>query len=751
MLQSIFKIRNLAAFAMGVVWVLFWEKQYDWLIVMLVLVLIVLYVVQKKWFQFVCTPLIYGAIGVAYAVLRVQWALQQQWPVEMYPQATFVSIRVDSLVEKDEWGRKRFLGEAQTIEGKSYQILFSDYYDREWQVGEKWRVKARIRAPIGTVNPFGTNREAWALVNGIDGLASLGKDREKLPEKMGFSPWYWVQEQRSKISAAWQMHIEAYPQGVGLMQALSIGNRSGLSQSMWETLRPLGMNHLVAISGLHISMVALMAAWLMKKCLMFLPLNLQRPRLWQAWAGVMAACIYTALSGLGIPALRSLMMLSVAAVAWCGRYYFSAWQIWWLALCSVLIYQPSSVLSAGFWLSFGLVAALLWGLAYRIGIAKTTQIWQGQWVASVASLPLLAYGFGLIPVFSPLVNMVAIPIFTFILVPLSLISSILPFDFSRKWSACLGEWVMQGLSILAQWLPEYTVIFTPLPLLFLSVMAIAILLLPRGHRLGIWAGSVLLALFLYQPKEWKKGVKIVVWDVGQGLSVWIQTPSSHLLFDTGTPASATSLLPNLRATGVSKWDDVILSHHDNDHDGGYEAIKKQFKIQRLWAGQPEFYSDAHYCEAGKTWQRDGVDFEFLTPLKQHKNDNELSCVLRLVYDNKAVLITGDLGIQGEEELVKKYGNQLFSDILILGHHGSKTSSSGLFINAVQPYYAVASSGFANAFKHPHPDVQNTLKAHHVSLIRTDTQGAWQFIFNQDGIQSRSLLDDKKWWQRKPFY
>lgn len=752
-MYAILQIRYLLAFSVGVLMTFAWRAQESFcLFAILAAVVVALGFWRYGWR--VCTLALAFVLGAAYAALRVQMALNQQWPVQMHPQAIFVRATVDGLPEKDEWGRVRFTAKVQTENGKTHRILFHDYMGRQWQIGEVWQLKARIRAPIGTRNDTGFDREAWALVNGIDGLASVGSKREKLEEsKNTHLPQKWmnaIQKYRAYISETWQNHADDYPMGSALMQALSVGNRAAFGQQMWSAFRPLGLNHLLAISGLHIGMIALFAHTIAKIILRWVPFTPSRPRDFQAAFAVLAATVYTALAGFGVPALRSLIMLSIAAWAWRSRKLMNAWQIWCLALFAVLLYRPMVVLSAGFWLSFMLVAALIWALSARIHLSKTQGAVRAQYAATLISLPLLAYGFGLFPLFSPLVNAFAVPLFTFLLVPLALLASLLPWDFLQVMAVFAAEKTMQILMWVAPLLPEMTLVQPPIALMLAGIFAVFLCLLPRGSRLLPLAAVCLLALLLYQPEKWQKGVRLTVWDVGQGLAVQIETPQHRLLFDTGTPAAESSLLPNLRAQGIRVLDDVILSHHDNDHDGGYPALKKQVAIQKLWAGQPEFYSNAQHCSTGVTWQYDDVDFEFLTPITEHPNDNELSCVLRVSYAGYAILITGDLGIAGEEMLVEQYGKDLFSDVLILGHHGSKTSSGSRFINAVHPYYAVASSGFANAFKHPHPDVQNTLSAHDVQLLRTDTQGKWQFEIQEDGIVLSHLEKQKKWWQRKPF-
>ena len=702
--------------------------------------------------------LLAAAAGAGYGIWRTEAALVRQWPVELYPQAVELTVRVDGLPERSESGRVRFTGEAQTADGRRYRLLFQDYAGREWQTGERWHFRSRVRAPLGTRNPTGFDREGWALANGIDGIASVGKDRFRLPDGGG---WGSLNRYRALISESWRRSAPQYPQGAGLMRALAVGDGSGLDYRVWAAMRPLGIQHLISISGLHIGMVALMAGWLAKQLMRLMPSPPRRPRLWQLSCGVAAAAVYTGLAGWDVPALRSLVMLVVFAAAWVRRGRAGSWQVWWAALAAVLLWQPAAVLSAGFWLSFGLVAALLWALSFRLPDADAAGIGgslktavAGQWSATLTGWLGTAFLFGQLPPFSLLVNAVAIPFFSWLLTPLALAASVLPFDFLRTAAAWLGEQTVGVLLWLGFRLPDIPMPHAPALLFWTALAGALVWLLPRGLRLRPLALVSLAAFLLYRPAPPAQGsLNVQVLDVGQGLAVLFRTPSHTILFDTGTPAAEAALMPALRAAGVRHLDALVLSHHDNDHDGGYPALSQSVTADVLWAGQPEFYPNARYCAEGITWQADGTVFEFLTPPPEsdESDDNERSCVLRVVHGSQAVLLTGDLGKKGEERLVGRYGGDLYSQILILGHHGSRHSSGNRFISAVSPEVAVASSGFANPFKHPHPQVVNILNANRVKLMRTDTQGGLSFTLSENGFQAARTADAyRKWWQRKPF-
>lgn len=683
--------------------------------------------------------------GAAYAVWHMERQLARQWPLVCTAPVS-LTIRVVDLPQADD-RRVRFLAEARDEQGRQWRLQLADYQLRDWPAGSVWRVQARLRAPVGEVNRTGFNREAWALRNGIDGTGTLGKARQQLAmgDRLGLLPL------RAAAAGSWQ-RVAAYPDGTALMRALSIGEQSALSEAAWQAFRPLGLNHLVSISGLHVGMVALLAAWLAKRLLHVSPWVPARPKVWVLAAGLLAAFAYALLAGFSVPTQRAVLMLAVFAWVWQRRRAGSVWEVWWLALALVLLFDPAAVLGAGFWLSFGLVAALLWASANRIGEAGRG--WRlalrAQLAVTVWSVVLLGTWFGALPLISPLVNALAIPWFSWILTPLALLALAFPWLPLQTLAAALAEYTVRFLVWLAAYAPEFGVAAAPLPLLLLAVVASLLLVWPRGSGLRPWAWLALAAFVLYRPAlPPEEQARVTVWDVGQGLSLLVQTAGESLLFDTGTPASAQmSLLPNLRAAGVRRLDVLVLSHHDNDHDGGFDTIAVSMKPRLLLAGQPAFYPQAQDCHE-RHWLWHGVMFEFLETEKT-ADDNGQSCVLRVVAGGDALLVSGDLGQAGERALVARYGGSLFSQVLLLGHHGSGSSSAGEFLNAVAPQYAVASSGYGNPYRHPAPAVQARVRAHGIRLLRTDQSGGMVFELGSGEVFRGYLKVYKPYWQRKPF-
>ncbi|STZ75841.1 DNA internalization-related competence protein ComEC/Rec2 [Bergeriella denitrificans] len=651
-------------------------------------------------------------IGAGYGVWRTEAALAAQWPLQRAAQ-TALTVEVADMPHSDG-KRVQFTARAQDERGQAFTLQLSDYQLRDWPVGSRWRISAKVRPIIGEVNLRGFNREAWALANGIDG--------------------------------------QDFSDGIALMRALSIGEQSALRSELWQAFRPLGLTHLVSISGLHVTMIALLFGYAARRLLYLLPRTPAKPRLWVLLTGLSGALVYAGMAGFGVPTQRSVLMLAAFAWAWWRARGQSLWSGWLQALAAVLLLDPLAVLAPGTWLSFGLVAALIWGGAGRLKNNARQATLRGQWAASVCSVVLLGYLFAALPLISPLANALAIPWFSWVLAPLALLASALPVAPLQWFAAMLGEYTLRLLLLLADIAPEWPVAAAPLPLLLAATAAALILLTPRGLGLRPWAWLVLAAFICYRPEKVEPGrLKIMVMDAGQGLSVWMQTANRSLLFDTATAASAGSaIIPSLHAAGVKRLDALVLSHHDTDHDGGFTAVAAAKKPAAIWAGQPEFYPHARPCSEQR-WQWDGVWFEFLRPpAYTAREDNDQSCVLRVTANGEALLLTGDLGQKGERALLDYYGSRLYSHILVLGHHGSNSASSGAFLNTVAPLYAVASSGYANAYNHPTPAVRNRVSAHGITLLRTDRSGALLFELGSGNPYQGRLKTYKPYWQKKPF-
>ncbi len=697
-------------------------------------------------------------IGMSYGIWRTDLSIANRLSIYEKPYNQTITIKVNSLPEQSEYAT-RF--EAKVLDKKSPKnILLSDYKQRDWHVGEVWQIRTRLIPPIGTVNPNGQNREAWALSHGIDAIGSV-RSKRTLIKQAKFTLPSLRQMIHQRI-----LHVgENYPQGTALIAALTVGKTYHLQPQDWQIFRHLGMNHLISISGLHIGMVALTTSvlilFVMRLWIKFFPISHYiSPKIIAVSFSLIAAFIYALLAGMSIPTQRSFVMILSVCISLILRRFLSFWQIWQIALFSVLVFQPAAVLTIGFWLSFGLTFSLLWfsgSVIYNHKIKFLPLFIKAQLAVTLASIVPLSIFFSSFPVISPIANLFAIVWFSFFLIPASLLSLLCPFDSPLLFMIYCAEQTMN----LIQWgdnfsfmlpLPKSSLIWT-----ILSLIATAILLLPRGFGLHIWAVCVL-GIFIFFPKHSlpENNLYATVYDVGQGTSVLLQTRNHALLFDTGRTFTANSLIQSLYHDNIKRLDTLILSHDDDDHDGVAEEIIEIFKPDNIFTGMPRSYQFANsHCKNGMTWQWDGVTFEFLTPTsvddgENIQNGNDLSCVLRVIANDKAFLITGDLSSRYEQRLVEQYSDNLYSQVLLLGHHGSKTSTSSSFLNTVMPDYAIVSAGLNNGYFHPHPSVLKRLEDRNIAVFRTDYSGALRLNFNQHGINIFPAVSYRKYWQQKPF-
>lgn len=690
-------------------------------------------------------------LGCGYGVWRIHQAVESQWQsVHQEPSELMVTV-ISPSEQYDQYVLISVL--ARSAAGDIFRLRLSDYQKREWLVGTRWTIHVRVRPIVASANRVGFDREAWALVNGIQGMGSVGRVRHQLPDETGMVIRW--QRWRENLNQYWTVAENQYPLGVSLMRALSLGNRMGFSDNDWQAFRVLGINHLVSISGLHIGLVALLAAGFFKGVFRLLPITIYEPRKWFIAIGLLAATSYAALAGFSIPTQRAILMLFVFSIAWWGRWRISHWQAWLVSAVLVLFINPMSTLSVGFWLSFGLVATLIlateWLPRKQSGYQKFFQMIQIQCVIAIVSAVLSGYFFGSIPLLSLPVNLLAIPWFSLFLVPLSLLVLLFPYPWFIQCIAAIGQQTMLVILWVATDAPIRHLPHLPLSLWLIALLGLIIYALPKVLSWRPLAILSITIIFVFRQPEIPIGTaRVDVWDVEQGLSVLVRTHQHSLLFDTGTRyATQSQVIPNIQALGIQQLSALVVSHYDNDHDGGTNMILQSFTPNLFLAGQPEFYPHAQWCSGGMSWDWNHVRFEWLTLSEHADNDNQHSCVLRILAGNKSVLIMGDLDAAGEQKLIQKYGSHLHSQVLILGHHGSKTASSKAFLDTVLPEKAIVSSGFANRYHHPHPEVVQRLSDLSISLYRTDWQGGVSFdLADGKPITWQPLRKEPLFWQRK---
>lgn len=604
--------------------------------------------------------------------------------------------------------------------------------------GERWQFTVRLKRPHGNANPHAFDYEAWLLERGIRASGYVRpKSENLLLDHLVPQPGYLLERLRESVRDRFLTVLPA-DEYAGILVALTVGDQRSIQGDYWRVFSRTGTTHLMSISGLHVTMVAALLAWCVgflwrRSPRLMLHLPAQRAAVLAGWFAAMA---YALLSGFSVPAQRTAFMLTVVALALLSGRRTAVSKTLVLALAVVLLIDPWAVLAPGFWLSFGAV-----GLLFYVASSRVVEIsgWRGelarwgsaQWAVTIGSLPLLLLFFQQFSLVSPLANALAIPAISFVVTPLALLAAILPIPGLLYLDHWLLSWLMQGLIWFAEF-PVYTQPVPPLWSVALALIGIGWLLLPRGIP-ARWLGLVMLCpALLLQPSQPSLGqARVTVLDVGQGLAVLVQTATKTLLYDTGPLYSAESdagqrvVLPYLRALGINQLDTLVVTHRDTDHSGGAASILSAMPVRRVLSSMPEIKGEV--CEAGQAWVWEGVRFSMLHPAaeapsrKGRIKTNNLSCVLRIETAGKSMLLTSDIEAIDEAEIIARDLDVLKSDVLLVPHHGSKTSSTPAFIAAVGATQIIYPVGYRNHYGHPRADV--VARYGDTPSWRTDRDGA----------------------------
>ncbi len=658
------------------------------------------------------------------------------------------------------------------------------------RAGERWQMTVRLKAPHGNINPHGFDYELALWEQGVQATGAVRAGvRDQPPKKLSESGWARpVEQARQSVREAILARI-ADPRLAGILAALVMGDQNAIERADWDVFRATGVAHLMSISGLHITLFAWLAGqllsglwhrsarWTPAWCLA-VPASTAA-----AWGGLLLAAAYAVFSGWGLPAQRTVLMLAVLVMLrQSGRQW--AWpQVWLLAMAAVVAVDPWALLQAGFWLSFvavgvlfgsgtGLLAApgrreqtSLASLAGRLG-----QMLREQWVITLALTPLSLLLFNQVSVVGLLANVFSIPLVTLVITPLALLGV----AWAPLWD--LAAWLIgllsQWLQLMATW-PLATLSQAAVPLWCAGAAVVGGLLLvmrlPWHWRvLGV---PLMLPVFFWQALRPAAGeFELLAADVGQGNAVLVRTANHSLLYDAGPRFSRESdaghrvLVPLLRALG-ERIDTLLLSHRDADHVGGAAAVlatQPQAWLLSSLESSHELHGllpsqRSERCAAGQRWQWDGVDFEILHPQTEDYSrsvkPNAMSCVLRISAQARVgrpparALLVGDIEAAQENDLLKSSIN-LQADVLLIPHHGSKTSSGSEFLAAVQPQLALAQAGYRNRFGHPAPAVLARYDAQGIAVLTSADCGAatWRSAAPAEWVCERQA--QARYWQRQ---
>ena len=681
--------------------------------------------------------------------------------------------------------RTRFVFKVTSFDRKKYggsvpkTIQLSWYQNRpDIRVGQLWQLTVRLKRPHGLMNPGGFDYESWLFQRGIRATGYV-REKEKnnlLSQQLTLAPLamprQWVFDRLSE--SADKLNNK------GTIMALALGYKSEMSPSIFELLRKTGTSHLMAISGLHIGFLAVIAYGLAK---LFWRYSTVINRRWTrpgfaAAVAIFAAVIYAMLAGFSIPTQRALIMLSAFFI---GRILlrrnFAAFDHFSLALMVVLIVDPFAAMSPGFWLSFMAVGIILFVFSGRNGQAEFWRRWGFiQLAIALALLPMTAYFFQMTSLVGPLANLLAIPWVSFIVVPLVLagtLFSLIHAEIGRSllWLADQSIDVLWlSLQSLAEFQYAYWMLSEPpVWVVILAVTGILLLLLPRGIPGRLAGLFMLVPLFTVKPVVPELGgMHFYLLDVGQGLSAVVQTRNHVLLFDTGArfsryfDAGKAVVIPFLQAQGLTSLDTVVISHFDNDHVGGLDSILKVMPVEKIIAGgalrssKRSQFGINERCQRGDAWRWDGVLFEFIHPATDFvfKGRNNGSCVLSVTSAGGRLLLAGDIEKEAEQALLtdERLGSAKAAlkkvDVLVVPHHGSRSSSSDAFINYFQPEYVLYPVGYLNRYHFPHPDVVAQYQHTGAQAFSTAGDGMIQITISPDAGVSEPILyrrTSKNYW------
>jgi len=685
----------------------------------------------------------YFGFGVLWTFFQATLLVNDQLSTELEGKDNVISGVISSLPQHN--GRRiRFEftpdSEFSTFPSK-LRLTWYKPLPVHFEAGDHWQLTIRLKKIHGMSNPGSFDYESWLFQQGFGatGYVRTSKTNKLLSESSAFN----INKLRQKLSNILHTHLSSSP-NLGLIEGLTIGVRDNISQNQWQVLRASGTNHLLAISGLHIGLAAAIGffsfRWLWARKTTKL---LHLPATEFAVIGsASAALFYAALAGFSIPTQRALIMVTVVMIAILIRRPLASSSLLSLSMLVVLSWAPFSVLSSGFWLSFSAVAIILFVSQNRFPSPRF------QWLKihtliAFGLTPLLLLFFLKTSLIAPIANLVAIPFISFIIVPLLLLASVM---------FCLFEPIGILLINIADSLLS---LFWPLldylaslsfsqwsisPLHFYHYVIIGLstllLLTPRGFP-AKWLGIIGLSplLLFIQDKPEVGEFKFTLLDVGQGLSAVVQTHSHTLVFDTGPKFSdsfntgTAIVLPFLQHHGINSIDTLIISHGDNDHIGGALPLMAAMPVNNILSSVPSRIPSAKACTTGQSWQWDNVSFHLLHPDSLDiGSENDLSCVLKITNASGSILLTGDIEKLAENLLLQHHRNNLQSTVLVAPHHGSKTSSSLEFIQAINPKVVLFPVGYRNRYNFPHNSVIARYIKQNTQLFNSAVHGAISIHF-----------------------
>ncbi|QEI05937.1 DNA internalization-related competence protein ComEC/Rec2 [Pigmentiphaga aceris] len=725
-------------------------------------------------------PLLAFMFGASLAMFRADLRLADALDPELEGGSIPAVFRIASLSTIGQQGQRAEVDILESRAGMPSRIQLAWFGDTRrqetWAPGQRWQGYLVPKRPHGGINPHGFDYEALLFERGVRATASIRNTPVLLDDDPYATPLIAIQRLRHYLRGTMQQTLGDTRYGAVLI-ALAMGDQAGIARNDWVVFNRTGITHLVSISGMHVTMLAAMAGlavlrvWSRARWRGVALAEYSPAQVIAAGAALFTALLYCLLAGWGVPAQRTFFMLAVLAVAAIARLPLSGSRVLVLAAACVVALDPWASLSPGFWLSFGAVAVLMMAGSGRWRLAKPGekparlsrwQRWRRGFIAAcqlqlaitIGLVPLLALIFQQISLVSPLANAIAIPVVSFIVTPLALLvmllSAIPGLETLAGWIGFVAHeafaWSMRPIEAMSNWPgSNFAVAAVPWPWIAVAMFGIVWSLQPRGLPGRMLALLLVLPVLVFRPERPAHGEwRMTMLDVGQGGGVVIETAEQTVVFDAGprysddADAGDRVVWPYLRARGVTRIDQLIVSHGDADHAGGLASLLNALPVDTLrapssMAGQVDAARPADRatppltpCVAGQVWETGGLTFTMLAPLPTMvgaKDKNAGGCVLFMQGRTHNAMLMGDVGIAQEAALLAEPSWPGPVDVVVAGHHGSHTSSGQAFVDATQAVHAIMQAGYLNRYRHPNQRVLKRWEQSGAVVHRSDHHGA----------------------------
>ena len=756
-------------------WLLPWQVAF-----VIALTLIFLFIFLRRNFL---VFLAFFVVSLGYTHHSAFSLLQQAQSVTAQKQA--VTFEIQEILHQQDY--QTLIATATLADNLREQRIFLNWKAKEVpQLSEIWQAEISLRPLSARLNFGGFDRQQWYFSKGITAVGTV-KSAVKIADVSSFRAEKLQQVKKQTEGLSLQ----------GLLIALAFGERAWLDKNIWSIYQQTNTAHLIAISGLHIGLAMGIGFYLARVVQVFFPTRFIHPYFPLVF-GVLFALIYAYLAGFSVPTFRAISALVFVFFVQIMRRHYSPLQLFILVVGFLLLCDPLMPLSVSFWLSCGAVGCLI--VWYRYVPFSLFQ-WKNRpfspkvrWILSLFHLQ-----FGLLLFFTPLqlflfnglslsgflANLIAVPLYSFFLVPLILFAvftngAVFSWQLANKlaegitWliSVFQGNWfnVSFNLSLLLTALCAgifmliiWSIYREPKVLssirqikgarFFTLSLSKPLLKNDRINVLRCSFGIMSLCFMTLLFKQLSKPIwQVDTLDVGQGLATLVVKNGKGILYDTG-PAwqggnmAELEILPYLQREGIV-LEKLILSHDDNDHAGGASTILKAYPNVEFITPSRKNYGENHrtFCTAGRDWDWQGLHFQILSPHSiVERADNAHSCVI-LVDDGKhRVLLTGDAETKNEQIFAHTLGK---IDVLQVGHHGSKTSTSEYLLSQVRPDVAIISSGRWNPWKFPHYSVIERLQRYKSAVENTAISGQVRVNFFKDRLEiQQARTEFSPWYAR----